>query len=97
MGGSVTVHYQDETGKQLAPDQILTGNVGEGYLTQEVALAGYKLTQRPANATGFIPPIRKVSPIFTLKMSQDKLQSGELFFIIPTCTTKMAGVKRANT
>ena len=52
-GGSVTVHYQDETGKQLAPDQILTGNVGEGYLTQEVALAGYKLTQRPANATGF--------------------------------------------
>ncbi|WP_294757461.1 MucBP domain-containing protein [uncultured Lactobacillus sp.] len=53
LGGSVTVHYQDETGKQLAPDQILTGNVGEGYLTQEVALAGYKLTQRPANATGF--------------------------------------------
>ena len=53
VGGSVTVHYQDETGKQLAPDQILTGNVGEGYLTQEVALAGYKLTQRPANATGF--------------------------------------------
>ena len=53
VGGSVTVHYQDETGRQLAPDQILTGNVGEGYLTQEVALAGYKLTQRPANATGF--------------------------------------------
>ena len=53
VGGSVTVHYQDETGKQLAPDQILTGNVGEGYLTQEVALAGYKLIQRPANATGF--------------------------------------------
>ena len=52
-GGSVTVHYQDETGKQLAPDQILTGNVGEGYLTQEVALADYKLIQRPANATGF--------------------------------------------
>ncbi|MBH9989314.1 MULTISPECIES: MucBP domain-containing protein [unclassified Lactobacillus] len=53
VGGSVTVHYQDETGKQLAPDQILTGNVGEGYLTQEVTLAGYKLIQRPANATGF--------------------------------------------
>ena len=53
VGGSVTVHYQDETGKQLAPDQILTGNIGEGYLTQEIALAGYKLTQRPANATGF--------------------------------------------
>ena len=53
VGGSVTVHYQDETGKQLAPDRVLTGNVGEGYLTQEVALAGYKLTQRPKNATGF--------------------------------------------
>ena len=53
VGGSVTVHYQDETGRQLAPDQILTGNVGEGYLTQEVTLAGYKLIQRPANATGF--------------------------------------------
>ena len=53
VGGSVTVHYQDEIGKQLAPDRVLTGNVGEGYLTQEVALAGYKLTQRPKNATGF--------------------------------------------
>ncbi|WP_294603839.1 BspA family leucine-rich repeat surface protein, partial [uncultured Lactobacillus sp.] len=31
LGRAVTVHYLDETGKQLAPDQILTGNIGEGY------------------------------------------------------------------
>ena len=51
--GVVTVHYQDETGQQLAPDRVLNGNVGDGYLTQEVKLTGYKLTQRPNNATGF--------------------------------------------
>ena len=53
LGGTVTVHYQDETGQQLAPDQVLNGNVGDGYLTQEVKLTGYNLTQRPNNATGF--------------------------------------------
>ncbi|AIS09772.1 hypothetical protein LACWKB8_1517 [Lactobacillus sp. wkB8] len=51
--GVVTVHYQDENGQQLAPDQVLNGNVGDGYLTQEVKLTGYNLTQRPNNATGF--------------------------------------------
>ncbi|MCX0291185.1 BspA family leucine-rich repeat surface protein [Lactobacillus kullabergensis] len=51
--GVVTVHYQDENGQQLAPDRVLTGNVGDGYLTQEVKLTGYNLTQRPNNATGF--------------------------------------------
>ena len=51
--GVVTVHYQDEYGKTLAPDKILNGYVGDGYTTGAEQVSGYTLKTRPENATGF--------------------------------------------
>ncbi|WP_057878169.1 MucBP domain-containing protein [Levilactobacillus paucivorans] len=50
--GTVTVHYQTVAGKQLAPDDTLTGTVGQAYTTVPKSLDGYKLATTPANASG---------------------------------------------
>ena len=50
---NIIVHYQDESGNKLAPDTVLQGNVGDGYITSPVEIAGYTLKTRPDNATGF--------------------------------------------
>lgn len=50
---NVTVKYQDEEGNSLTSDEILTGKIGDGYVSQAKAIPGYSLKFRPANATGF--------------------------------------------
>lgn len=50
---NVTVHYQDKNGKTLSPDEILSGNVGDGYISNTKEIPGYVLMERPNNATGF--------------------------------------------
>ena len=49
----VTVHYKDEFGNTIAPDEILNGYVGDGYTTGAKNISGYTLKTRPDNATGF--------------------------------------------
>ena len=49
----VEVHYQDENDNEIAPSKILTGVVGEGYITKALDITGYTLKFRPVNATGF--------------------------------------------
>ena len=49
----VTVHYKDEFGNTIAPDEILSGYVGDSYTTGAKNISGYTLKTRPDNATGF--------------------------------------------
>ena len=49
----VIVHYQDEYGNILAPNVVLGGYVGDGYVSEAKSIAGYTLKNRPNNATGF--------------------------------------------
>lgn len=49
---TVIVRYHDEAGNALASDTILTGRVGDGYITDALAITGYTLKERPVNATG---------------------------------------------
>ncbi|MCI1552979.1 MAG: DUF5776 domain-containing protein [Levilactobacillus sp.] len=48
----VTVRYVDEQGKTLAPDQLLTGELGASYHSDALDIPNYTLTKTPANATG---------------------------------------------
>ncbi|WP_261810052.1 MucBP domain-containing protein [Levilactobacillus humaensis] len=53
MGGTVTAHYQDKNGKELAPDVVLDdGFIGDDYTTTAAEVEGYTLTKTPDNATG---------------------------------------------
>lgn len=48
----VTVKYIDENNKELVPDEILNGFVGDPYQTTAKDIPNYALKTTPANATG---------------------------------------------
>ena len=52
-GEDVIVHYQDEQGRTIAPNEVLNGNIGDGYISTAKNIAGYTLKTRPKNAKGF--------------------------------------------
>ncbi len=51
-GAPVIVEHVDEEGKELAPSEELTGNIGESYETTEKEIDGYELIEVPGNASG---------------------------------------------
>ncbi|MCD2208705.1 leucine-rich repeat domain-containing protein, partial [Listeria booriae] len=48
----VTVRYVDDQGEVLAPEERLTGVLGEAYAAQAKTIDGYQLTKEPANRVG---------------------------------------------
>ncbi|EFR87955.1 internalin-J, partial [Listeria marthii FSL S4-120] len=49
---NITVQYVDEEGSELAPSEILLGNIGEEYHSSAKEISDYTLTKTPANAEG---------------------------------------------
>ncbi|TGD19834.1 MucBP domain-containing protein [Levilactobacillus suantsaiihabitans] len=49
---TVTVHYQDDQGKTIKPDDTVTGQIGEAYTIDHPAIAGYTYKETVGNATG---------------------------------------------
>ena len=47
------MQYQDENGNALTADEILSGKIGDGYVTAAKEIKGYELKSRPSNAVGF--------------------------------------------
>ncbi|MCT6890180.1 MAG: BspA family leucine-rich repeat surface protein [Lactobacillus sp.] len=50
---TITAHYQDEKGNELTPPVVISGNLGDGYVTETKEITGYTLDDRTDNATGF--------------------------------------------
>lgn len=50
--GEIVVEYIDMKGNELAPKKTLEGKIGEAYVTEEIAIPGYKIKFIPANAAG---------------------------------------------
>lgn len=48
----VIVKHVDEAGKELAPEEILTGKMHDEYITKPKEIDGYILTETPTNALG---------------------------------------------
>ena len=48
----VTVHYVDDQGKTLKPDQTLTGELGKTYTAMPLDIEGYQLSQTTGEETG---------------------------------------------
>ncbi|MBO1005306.1 leucine-rich repeat protein [Pseudogracilibacillus auburnensis] len=46
------VKHVDEAGKELAPEEILTGKMHDEYITKPKEIDGYILTETPTNALG---------------------------------------------
>ncbi|MBC2037329.1 MucBP domain-containing protein [Listeria booriae] len=63
---AVTVRYVDEKGEVLAPEERLTGVLGEAYEAQSKTINGYQLTKEPANRVGtFSTEAQTVTFVYT--------------------------------
>ncbi|WP_024747319.1 MucBP domain-containing protein [Levilactobacillus namurensis] len=52
--GTVTVHYVDDQGNTIAPDQVLTQDVGSDYTTEQKEIDGYTFKDVTGNPTGTV-------------------------------------------
>ena len=52
--GTVTVHYVDDQGNTIAPDQVLTQDVGSDYTTEQKEIDGYTFKEVTGNPTGTV-------------------------------------------
>lgn len=52
QGGDITVHYQDESGKKIADDVVLRGEVGTHYTSSKKTIEGYTFKEVKGNVSG---------------------------------------------
>jgi|GEM_PF-2532946 The GLUG motif./M26 IgA1-specific Metallo-endopeptidase N-terminal region. len=52
QGGDVTVHYQNESGKKIADDIVLKGEVGTSYTSTKKTIKGYVFKEIKGKASG---------------------------------------------
>ena len=64
--GTVLVHFVNENGNTIVPDETLTGNVGEQYKSEAKTITGYILKEVQGNATGtFTDQQQEVTYVYT--------------------------------
>ncbi|WP_338217856.1 MucBP domain-containing protein [Lacticaseibacillus salsurivasis] len=64
--GAVVVKYVDETGKSIATDTVLSGNVGDPYSTSKKDVPGYTFKEVQGNPTGsFTDQDQTVTYVYT--------------------------------
>lgn len=65
-GADVTVKYQDEDGEQVADEELLTGNVGDTYVSEQKTIDGYIFKEVQGEPTGlFTDQPKTVTYIYT--------------------------------
>lgn len=52
VGGDVAIQYQDTEGKTLSPTIVKSGNVGDAYESEQIAVEGYTFSEVIGNPTG---------------------------------------------
>ncbi|WP_304057252.1 MucBP domain-containing protein [Levilactobacillus namurensis] len=71
--GTVTVHYVDDQGNTIAPDQVLTQDVGSDYTTEQKEIDGYTFKEVTGNPTGTVTAeAQEVTYVYT----QDPAEQG---------------------
>lgn len=65
-GADITAKYVNEQGNTIAPDVLLSGNVGETYTAEQKAIAGYTFKEVQGNPTGqFTDKAQSVTYVYT--------------------------------
>ncbi|MEW9579281.1 MucBP domain-containing protein [Bacillus toyonensis] len=76
--GTVIVKYVNESDVEIAPSDLLTGNVGSTYTTSAKTIDGYTLKTTPPNATGvYINGTINVEYIYEVTSSTPSLPTGD--------------------
>ena len=87
--GSVTAHYEDETGEKISDDVVLKGNIDETYTTEQKKIDGYTFKEVKAGSadiTGsFTAQAQEVTYVYKKNVVEDV--SGTLNNRTPSATT----------
>ncbi|MBC2189971.1 MucBP domain-containing protein [Listeria booriae] len=76
----VTVRYVDDQGEVLAPEERLTGVLGEAYEAQAKTINGYQLTEEPANRVGtFSTEAQTVTFVYTKETKVTTIPAGSTY------------------
>ncbi|MBC2167424.1 hypothetical protein HCB26_12660 [Listeria booriae] len=76
----VTVRYVDNQGEVLAPEERLTGVLGEAYEAQAKPIDGYQLTEEPANRVGtFSTEAQTVTFVYTKETKVTTIPAGSTY------------------
>ncbi|MBC1893131.1 MucBP domain-containing protein [Listeria booriae] len=76
----VTVRYVDDQGEVLAPEERLTGVLGEAYEAQAKTINGYQLTEEPANRVGtFGTEAQTVTFVYTKETKVTTIPAGSTY------------------
>ncbi|MBC2324955.1 MucBP domain-containing protein [Listeria booriae] len=76
----VTVRYVDDQGEVLAPEERLTGVLGEAYEAQAKPIDGYQLTEEPANRVGtFSTEAQTVTFVYTKETKVTTIPAGSTY------------------
>ena len=71
-GADVIVHFQDEDGNTIAPDETLSGKLDASYTAKPKDITDYELVKTPMNATGtFGHKTHDVTFVYTKKAGAD--------------------------
>lgn len=71
----VTVHYQDVNGKKIAEDQILSGNIGDTYKSDQINIDGYTFKKVIGDASGIFKDLeQEVTYIY----SKDSIKANDI-------------------
>ncbi|EKB1221411.1 MucBP domain-containing protein [Listeria monocytogenes] len=73
--GTVTVNYQDEQGKAIAPEETLEGDAGKAYTTEKKQINGYEFKAVVGNATG---NFTKTTQTVTYKYTKTAIPGGDV-------------------
>ncbi|MBO0451349.1 MucBP domain-containing protein [Candidatus Enterococcus murrayae] len=71
----VTVRYHDEAGEQIADEEILTGNIGEEYISEQKVIGGYTFKEVQGNPTG---PFTAQPQTVTYVYTKNPVQAGDV-------------------
>lgn len=85
IDSTVKVKYVDRLGRSIAPDEKLTGNPGESYLTSAKEIANYRLIKTPFNAEG---TFRKGHQVVIYMYDKDRNLAGSLSSHLPKLSDK---------
>lgn len=76
-GANVIVKYQAEDGNTLATEEVLSGNLGDGYISTAKEIPGYTLKTRPTNAVGFFDSVEQIVTYIYTKNGQTNSTDNE--------------------
>lgn len=76
-GANVIVKYQAKDGNTLATEEVLSGNLGDGYISTAKEIPGYTLKTRPTNAVGFFDSVEQIVTYIYTKNGQTNSTDNE--------------------